>query len=78
MLKHAGPDGPRAEGHTAAPNILIGPYLDYFTQYAASEKCSCSKALQLKFNLGLFPGIVNRASVYQSVVALPAQVPLIE
>jgi hypothetical protein len=78
MLKHAGPDGPRAEGHTAAPSILIGPYLDYFTQYAASEKCSCSKALQLKINLGLFHDICNRASVYQAVVALPAQVPLIE
>ena len=77
MLKHACPDGPRAKGHTAAPNILIGPYLDFFTQYASSEKCSCSKALQLKINFGLFPGISNKASVTQSVVAFPAQVPLI-
>ena len=77
MLKHAGPDGPRAKGHTSSPNILIGPYLDFSRNMLQLKKCSCSKPLQLEINFGLFPGISNKASVYQPVVAFLAQVPLI-
>ena len=53
----------------------MGTHLDWFRHGAALENCCvCSKELHLKIKLGLFLGVGEQASLFQTMVVIPAWV----